>query len=220
LHRCGTPNDAVPKTVCVLQPDQFSSTEKGKRLQSLDRRPDPRNRLIDVVGAGIDDFDAEFSGIRRRQFRRQLRRGAFHLALIRADNGVDVRDGLFSLGPRHSEVFRMREERSQGWGEFELPCLGSARVSSGSCGASRQNNLSGKFAKARRLRQHARRVRYPGKEATGGLPRSCLATKFPNLSPHSREIFPQNPRQSRISPNKCEAARIRTADAGRAHPTA
>src|ERR1700682_5526892 len=47
-----------------------------------------------------------------------------------------------------------------------------------------------------------------------------LAKKFQNLSRHSRGIFPRAPRHSRISRHKCEGARNRTADAGRAHPGA
>ena len=66
-------------------------------------RPDLRNGLIDVVGAGIDDFHAEFTGIGRSQFRRQLRGDAFYLALVRPDIGVDIRFrfGCFRFCFRH-----------------------------------------------------------------------------------------------------------------------
>ncbi len=99
LHRSGAANDAIAQTVCVFQPDQFSAAEKWKRLQSLDRRSDSRNRLIDVVRASIDDFDPEFPGVGRRQFRRQLRRRRVspRSRPTRQSRGYSIQTRLFSL---------------------------------------------------------------------------------------------------------------------------
>ena len=51
-------------------------------------------------------FETEFAGVRRRQFRRQLRRDAFHLALIRSDDRVDIRFrlGCFRFCFRHAQT--------------------------------------------------------------------------------------------------------------------
>ena len=104
LHRSRTPDDAIAQAICVLQPDQFAAAEKRERLQRLDRQPDFRDRLIDVIRAGIDHFHAEFARIGRRQFRRQLRRDAFYLAFVRADDRVNAGFGLrcFGFSLRHS----------------------------------------------------------------------------------------------------------------------
>ena len=93
-----------PRQFAFFSQTNFPPPKNGSVCKASIARPDSRNRLIDVVRAGIDNFDAEFAGIGRRQFRRQLRRDALHLALIRSDDRVDVRFGFgcFRFGLRHA----------------------------------------------------------------------------------------------------------------------
>ena len=80
-----------PRKFAFFQPDEFARAEKGKRLQRLNRRTNPRRRLVGIVGATVERFDAEIARLRGRQPGRQLGGGRLDRALVGADHGVDVR---------------------------------------------------------------------------------------------------------------------------------
>ena len=91
LHAGGTPERIVSEKIGVLQPDQFSRSEKRHGPQCLNRRPNARRRLVRVIRCGVYDLESEIARVRWSQLRREFCGDAFHFAFVRADNGVNVR---------------------------------------------------------------------------------------------------------------------------------